>query len=197
MLKRLLIAIYFLLATVLFGCDEKPVFHNLDVTGIAGYANDFRMTDHNGTPRTMADFRGKVVVLFFGFTHCPDVCPTTLSDMRKVMERLGDDAKRVQVLFVTVDPARDTPTLLSKYVPAFHPSFLGLHGDSAATQKMASDFKILYKLREGQTPETYTVDHTAASLVFDAAGRLRLFVGYGMEPDKILADIQLLLKGKL
>lgn len=197
MVKRLLITIYLVLATALFGCDEKPVFHSLDVTGIAGYANDFRMTDHNGTPRTMADFRGKVVVLFFGFTHCPDVCPTTLSDMRKVMERLGGDAKRVQVLFVTVDPARDTQALLSKYVPAFHPSFLGLHGDSAATQKMASDFKILYKLREGQTPETYTVDHTAASLVFDPAGRLRLFVGYGMEPDKILADIQLLLKGKL
>ena len=177
----------------LVGCESKPVFNALDVTGIQGYGNDFRLIDHSGKPRTMADFRGKVVVIFFGYTHCPDVCPTTLSEMRQVMQMLGSDAQRLQVLFVTVDPARDTPQLLSKYVPSFHPSFLGLYGDPAATEKVARDFKIFYRISPGRTADSYTVDHNAASLVFDPQGRLRLFINYGLGADKIAPDVKKLL----
>lgn len=180
---------------LLAGCESKPVFNALDITGIEGYGNEFRLTDHNGKPRTLADFRGKVVVMFFGYTQCPDVCPTTLSDLRKAMQLLAGDADKVQVLFVTVDPDRDTQDLLAKYVPAFNPSFLGLRGDAAATQRVAKDFKIFYQVEPGKTPESYTVAHTAASLAFDPQGRLRLFVNYNTEPVKIAADIKLLLKG--
>lgn len=192
---RSVLALVFACSLLLAGCESKPVFNALDITGIAGYGNDFRLTDHAGKARTMADFRGKVVVMFFGYTQCPDVCPTTLSDMRKVMELLKGDAARVQVLFVTVDPARDSQDLLARYVPAFHPSFVGLFGDREATGKVTSDFKIIARKEEGKTPESYTVSHTAASLVFDPAGRLRLFVNYGADPEKIAADIKLLLKG--
>jgi len=180
---------------LMVACENKPVFNALDVTGIQGYGNDFRLIDHTGKPRTLADFRGKVVVMFFGYTHCPDVCPTTLSDLRQVMEKLGKDAARMQVLFVTVDPKRDTQELLSRYVPAFNPAFLGLFGDEAATDKVARDFKIVHQIQEGKTPESYTVAHTAASLVFDPQGQLRLFISYGMDVDKLTADIRLLLRG--
>ncbi len=183
----------FLLCLVLAGCESKPVFNALDITGIEGYGNDFRLIDHTGRPRTMADFRGKVVVMFFGYTHCPDVCPTTLAEMRQVTQILGKDAERLQVLFVTVDPARDTQELLSKYVPSFNPTFLGLYGDSAATEKVARDFKIIYRRAEGKTAESYSVDHSAASLVFDPQGRLRLFITYGLGADKIAPDIKKLL----
>jgi len=193
---RIFIASLWLVGTLclgLVGCESKPVFNALDVTGIQGYGNDFRLIDHSGKPRTMADFRGKVVVIFFGYTHCPDVCPTTLSEMRQVMQMLGSDAQRLQVLFVTVDPARDTPQLLSKYVPSFHPSFLGLYGDPAATEKVARDFKIFYRISPGKTADSYTVDHNAASLVFDPQGRLRLFINYGLGADKIAPDVKKLL----
>ena len=193
---RISFASFWLVGTLclgLVGCESKPVFNALDVTGIQGYGNDFRLTDHSGKPRTMADFRGKVVVIFFGYTHCPDVCPTTLSEMRQVMQLLGSDAQRLQVLFVTVDPARDTPQLLSKYVPSFHPSFLGLYGDPAATEKVARDFKIFYRISPGKTADSYTVDHNAASLVFDPQGRLRLFINYGLGADKIAPDVRKLL----
>lgn len=190
---RVAIALLCSVCLTLVGCESKPVFNALDVTGIEGYGNDFRLTDHNGKPRTMADFRGKAVVIFFGYTQCPDVCPTTLSEMRRVMQILGNDAQRLQVLFVTVDPARDTPELLAKYVPSFNPSFLGLYGDAAATEKVARDFKIFYRVSAGKTAESYTVDHTAASLVFDPQGRLRLFVNYGLGAEKIAPDIKQLL----
>jgi protein SCO1/2 len=190
---RIVAAAVCALVLTLSGCESKPVFNSLDVTGIEGYGTDFRLTDHAGRERTMADFRGKVVVMFFGYTQCPDVCPTTLSEMRQVMQTLGKDSERLQVLFVTVDPARDTPELLSKYVPAFNPTFLGLYGDTAATEKVARDFKILYRRAEGKTTESYTVDHSAASLVFDPQGRLRLFVSYGLGADKIAPDIRKLL----
>lgn len=180
---------------LLAGCESKPVFNTLDITGIEGYGNEFHLTDHHGKPRTLSDFRGKVVVMFFGYTQCPDVCPTTLSDLRKVMQLLAGDADKVQVLFVTVDPDRDTQELLAKYVPAFSPSFLGLRGDTAATQRVAREFKIFYQVEPGKTPESYTVAHTAASLAFDPQGRLRLFVNYNTEPGKLAADIKLLLKG--
>ncbi len=179
----------------LVACESKPVFNALDITGIQGYGNDFSLIDHTGKPRTLADFHGKAVVIFFGFTQCPDVCPTTLSDMKQVMQKLGAEADKLQVLFVTVDPKRDTQEVLAKYVPSFNPTFLGLRGDEAATDKVARDFKIVHQIVEGKTPESYTVNHTAASLVFDTQGRLRLFITYGMEVDKITADIKLLLKG--
>jgi protein SCO1/2 len=176
-------------------CEHKAAFNALDITGIQGYGTDFRLTDHTGKQRTLADFRGKIVVLFFGYTQCPDVCPTTLSDLRQTMLLLGKDSERVQVLFVTVDPKRDTQELLAKYVPAFNSAFLGLFGDEKSTEKVAHDFKIIYRAQPGKTPDSYTVDHTAASLVFDQAGNLRLFVAYGMTPDKLASDIRLLIKG--
>jgi protein SCO1/2 len=179
------------------GCDRllpsaKPVFNGVDVTG-AELGPDFRLTDHDGKARTLADFRGKVVALFFGYTHCPDVCPTTLADLAGALRLLGADAARVQVLFVTVDPKRDTPELLRNYVPAFNPTFLGLYGDAAATAKVTKDFRIYAAERPGSTPETYTVDHSAQTLVFDPQGRVRLVFSYGMAADKMAADLKVLL----
>jgi protein SCO1/2 len=179
------------------GCDKlfpgsATPFNGVDITG-SDLGPDFRLTDHNGRERTLADFRGKVVTLFFGYTHCPDVCPTTLSEMANALRALGPDAARVQVLFVTVDPKRDTPELLRNYVPAFDPTFLGLYGDAAATAKVTKDFKIYAAERPGKTPESYTVDHSAQSLVFDAKGRLRLMLAYGTPGDKIASDLKVLL----
>jgi protein SCO1 len=178
------------------GCDrflpEKTPFNGVDITG-SDLGPDFRLTDHNGKERTLADFRGKVVALFFGYTHCPDVCPTTLSEMANALKALGPDAQRVQVLFVTVDPRRDTPELLRDYVPAFNPGFLGLYGDAAATAKVTKDFKIYAAERPGKTPESYTVDHSAQTLVFDAQGKLRLMLPYGMPGDKVASDLRILL----
>ena len=176
------------------GCEPaKPPFNAVDITGAPGYGSDFRLTDHTGRPRTMADFHGKVAAIFFGFTQCPDVCPTTLSEMKQVMQLLGKDRDKLQVLFITVDPKRDTQTLLSQYVPSFNPTFLGLYGDDAATAKVAQDFKIFYRAVPGKTADSYTIDHSAGMLVFDPQGRLRLFVNYGLTADKIAADIKRLL----
>jgi protein SCO1/2 len=186
----------------LAGCDSsRPRFRNTDITGV-DYAKDFALIDHHGKPATLASYRGKVVTVFFGFTHCPDVCPTALAEMRAVMDKLGADAARVQVLFVTVDPERDTRDLLSKYVPAFHPSFVGLTGDEATIAKIAKDFKVYYKKVPGKTPGSYTVDHSAGTFVYDPHGRLRLFVrpaGQAEEPsaaiERVAADVRLLLAG--
>jgi protein SCO1 len=176
------------------GCGPAgPVFKNTDVTG-ADYGKDFALTDQAGKPRTLADFHGKVVVMFFGYTRCPDVCPTTLAEFKAVKEQLGDDGKRMQVLFVTVDPERDTPQVLASYVPAFDPSFIGLYGDAAATAKVAKDFKVFYQKVPGKTPDGYTMDHTAGSYVFDPQGRLRLFARQG-SPASLAADIRILLQG--
>jgi protein SCO1/2 len=179
---------------LLAGCgQDAPKFRASDVTGTT-YGRDFRLTDHTGKARSLADFRGKVVVLFFGYTHCPDVCPTTLAELAETMKRLGRDADRVQVLFATVDPARDTPELLAQYVPAFHPSFLGLYGDAEATARTAQEFKILYQKQPGRTPGSYTMDHSAGSFLFDPQGRLRVYVGYGQGPDVFTHDIRELLR---
>lgn len=167
-------------------------FKNTDVTGL-DYAKDFSIKDHNGQPRKLEDFRGKAVVVFFGYTHCPDVCPTTMSEMASVMQQLGPLADRVQVLFVTVDPERDTPELLSKYVPAFDPRFLGLVGDKAETEKIAKDFRVFYQKVPGKEPGSYTMDHTAGSYVFDPQGRIRLFVRHGQGAEPIAHDLKLLL----
>ena len=178
----------------LAGCEPaKQPFNAVDITGVQGYGNDFRLTDHMGKSRTMADFRGKAVAIFFGFTQCPDVCPTTLAEMKQVMQLLGKDSERLQVLFITIDPKRDTPELLSQYVPSFNSAFLGLYGDTAATAQVAKDFKIIYRTVPGKTADSYTMDHSAGMLVFDPEGRLRLFMNYGLAADKMAADIKRLL----
>lgn len=170
-------------------------FRAVDISG-AEYARQFSLQDPDGKTRTLADFKGKVTVVFFGYTQCPDVCPTSMTSMAEVMKQLGTDAKRVQVLFVTVDPERDTPPMLAQYVPQFHPSFLGLRGDQAATQQAAKDFKVFYEKHPGQTPTSYSIDHTAGTYVFDPQGRLRLFVKHGETPERVAQDMRLLLAGK-
>ncbi len=167
---------------LLAGCDGGPQFKSTDITGV-DYGKSLALTDHTGRPRTLADFRGKAVVLFFGFTHCPDVCPTTLADVSQALKQLGPDAERVQVLLVTVDPERDTPEALAKYVTAFDPRFLGLYGDAAATRKVAQEFKIYYEKRK--TGDSYSVDHSGQSYVIDPQGRLRLLV----RPERIASDL--------
>jgi protein SCO1/2 len=144
----------------------------------------------------MVDFRGKAVVIFFGYTQCPDVCPTTMTGMAEAMKLLGADADKVQVLFVTVDPERDTPQLLAQYVPVFNPGFLGLYADAQTTAKTAQAFRIFYKKQPGSTPTTYTVDHTAGSYVYDPKGRLRLYIKHGEKPEVIAKDLKLLVAGK-
>lgn len=171
----------------------NSAFINTDVTGL-GYARDFALTDHTGKPRTLADYKGKAVVVFFGYTQCPDVCPTTMVEMADVMKELGPLASKVQVLFVTVDPERDTQELLSHYVPAFDPSFVGLYGDQAATDKVAKEFRVFYQKVPGKTPGSYTMDHTAGSYVFDPEGHIRLFIRHGQGADPIAHDLKLLLK---
>ncbi len=184
------------LSLLLAACgSQKAPFQNQDISG-AGYGRDFTLTDHTGQTRRLADFKGKVVVLFFGYTQCPDVCPTTLSNMVEVMKLLGADERRVQVLFVTVDPERDTPQLLTSYVPQFHPSFIGLYGDAAATQATAGEFRVFYQKQPGSSAKTYSVDHSANSYVFDPQGHLRLYVKHAEAPAKIAADIQRLLAGE-
>ena len=179
---------------LLAGCGEDaPKFRASDVTGTT-YGRDFRLTGHDGKARSLADFRGKVVVLFFGYTHCPDVCPTTLSELAETMKRLGKDADRVQVLFATLDPERDTAALLAQYVPAFGPTFLGLRGDAEATARTAQEFKIFYQKQPGRTPESYTLDHSAGTFLFDPQGRLRVYVSSGQGPEVFVHDIRELLR---
>jgi protein SCO1/2 len=179
----------------LAACGRPPVeFANTDITG-ADYAKDFSLTDHTGRPRSLADFRGKAVAVFFGFTHCPDVCPTAMAGMAQAMQLLGADAGRVQVLFITVDPARDTAALLAQYVPAFHPSFIGLTGEPAAIERTAKDFKVFFQRQSGATAESYSIDHSAGIYLYDPQGRLRLYVRHGETPDKIAADLKKLLAG--
>jgi protein SCO1/2 len=186
-------------ALVLAGCDRfgaggKPAFRSTDITG-ADYGRTLALTDHLGAPRTLADFKGKVVVLFFGFTQCPDVCPTTLSTMADVMKRLGADADRVQVLFVTLDPDRDTQAVLAPYVTAFDPRFVGLWGDREATARSAREFKVFFQKVPGKVEGIYGIDHTAASYVLDRDGRLRLYVRHTQTAEDIAQDIRALLAG--
>jgi len=172
---------------------DKAKFQSSDVSG-ASFGHDFSLVDHNGKTRTLADFKGKAVVIFFGYTQCPDVCPTTLAALAEAMKRLGPDADRVQVLFVTVDPERDTPQLLAQYVPAFDPRFLGLYGDAEATARTAREFKVIYQKVPGATAGSYTMDHSAGTYVFDPQGRLRLYVSNGQGPDVFVHDLRELLR---
>nr|WP_326539487.1 SCO family protein [Pseudorhodoferax sp.] len=173
--------------------DAKPSFTAVDITG-ADYAKDFRLPDHNGQERSLQDFRGKVVVVFFGFAQCPDVCPTSMAELAQVKEGLGPDGDKLQGLFVTVDPERDTPEVLKAYMANFDPSFLALRPSPEALAAMAKDFKIYYKKVEGKTPTSYTMDHSAGSYVYDPQGRLRLYVRYGSGADALLNDVKQLLK---
>ena len=183
-----------LLALCLAGCSPAgPKFEGSDVTGVS-FGRDFRLTDHNGKPRSLADFRGKAVVVFFGYTQCPDYCPTTLSELAAAMTKLGNEASRVQVLFITIDPERDTRELLAQYVPAFNPTFLGLYGDAQATAATAKEFKVIYQKQPGPTPATYTMDHSAGTFVFDTEGRLRLYIGHGQDADFFAHDLRELLR---
>jgi protein SCO1/2 len=175
----------------LFSPPKSP-FTGIDVTG-AEMGGPLRLTDHEGRPRTLEDFRGKAVVVLFGFTHCPDVCPTALSDMAKAVRALGDRERDVQVLFVTVDPARDTAEVLRQYVPAFHPAFIGLRGSEAEVAAVTKDFKVYANQRPGKTAETYTVDHSAQSFVFDREGRLRLLLPPNMASAAIASDLRVIL----
>ncbi|MEW6688850.1 MAG: SCO family protein [Pseudomonadota bacterium] len=174
-----------LAAALLAACSpEGPKFRSTDVTG-AEFGRSLALTGHDGKPRTLADFRGKLVVVFFGYTHCPDVCPTTLADMAGALKQLGADAARVQVLFVTVDPERDTREVLAQYVPAFDPGFIGLTGDAGAIQRTAKEFRVYYAKSSGAAPGAYTVDHSGQSFVFDTEGRLRLLA----RPERISQDL--------
>ena len=194
-MKNLLAAILCALAAAcLTGCGERPQaakFRLTDVTG-ANFGKELNLTDHDGKPRTLADFRGKVVTVFFGFTHCPDVCPVTLAEMAQVVRELGPDGSRVQVLFVTVDPERDSQQVLKQYVPSFNPTFVGLYGDAEATARVAKEFKIYYRKQPAKDGH-YSVDHSAGTYIIDPQGRLRLFAQYGAGAPALLHDIRILL----
>ncbi len=173
----------------------KPAFNATDITG-ADFGRELALPDPSGKTRTLDEFKGKVVAVFFGFTQCPDVCPTTLATMRAVKEKLGADGDRLQVVFVSVDPERDTRELLGKYVTAFDPTFIGLAGSLDETAKTAKAFKVYYQKVPGSTPGSYTMDHTAATYLYDPQGRLRLYVKHGESADAIAADVRQLLAGQ-
>jgi protein SCO1 len=184
-----------LLAATLSACDKAPQFNATDVTG-ADYGSLLSLPDANGKTRSIADFPGKVVAVFFGYTQCPDACPTSLALMADVTKKLGEDGKRLQVILVTVDPERDTPQLLGQYVTAFDPGFIALRGSLAQTKAVAQSFNVFYEKRGDIAGGKYTMDHTAGIYLFDPKGRARLFVRYGETPENLLADIKLLLAGK-
>ncbi len=186
-------------AALLTACGrppEAPVaspFTATDITGVT-WGRDFRLTDHHGRPRSLADFRGHAVMMFFGYTHCPDFCPTALAQMAQVRARLGVDGPKLQGLFVTLDPKRDTPRVLAQYVPAFDPSFLGLYGSEQVTAAAAADFKLYFAAQKPDAQGQYTVDHSGAIYAFDPRGRLRLLMRPDESADAMAADIRQLLK---
>ena len=183
-------------AAVAAGCapEGKPQFKAVDITG-ADYARDFALSDVEGRPRTLADFKGKATVVFFGYTQCPDVCPTTLTEIAEAKRLLGADGSRVQGILVTVDPERDKPELLKAYVANFGPDFIALRGSPEQTAAIAKDFKVFYRRAEGKTPGSYFMEHTASSYVYDPQGRLRLYARYGGGAQALADDLKLLLKG--
>jgi protein SCO1/2 len=184
-----------LAAGLLAGCDvggrDKP-FHGVDLTG-ASYAQHLALTDQHGQPRTLGDFKGKVIVVFFGYTQCPDVCPATMAELAQVKRALGKDGERIQGVFVTVDPERDTPAVLKSYMAGFDPSFVALRGTPEQTQAAAKEFKVFYAKVPGKDEASYTMDHTAGSYVLDASGRIRLFEKYGIGPQALAEDLKRLL----
>jgi protein SCO1/2 len=193
--RRLALAAALLSTGLLGACDKPssaPAFKGVDITG-ANYARSLNLPDQNGQPRSLADFKGKVVVVFFGYTQCPDVCPTTLTELAAVKQQLGADGAKVQSLFVSVDPARDTPELLKAYMANFGPDFVGLSGTPDQTKAAAQEFKIYYAKVPGKTESSYTVDHTAGSYLFDKQGRVRVFTRYGSGAEALASDLKILL----
>lgn len=196
-IRRLTTPALLLLLPLLFACDAGKVEDGYKLTDISGadFGREFELIDHDGKLRHLTDFRGKAVVMFFGFTHCPDICPTTLAEFNVALTKLGESASDVQVLFVTVDPERDTREVLRGYVTAFNPAFLGLTGSPEQIAKVAREFRIIYQKVEGAREGSYSVDHSAGTYIFDAQGRLRLYASYGLGGDVIAGDLKRLLEG--
>lgn len=194
--RRCLLVLVCACCVVLAGCNRSGnslSFKATDVSG-ADFGRELQLTDFTGQPRKLADFHGKVVVVFFGYTHCPDVCPTTMSELASAMKKLGPDADKVQVLFVTADPERDTADILKQYVTAFDSRFLGLRGTPEQTAQAAKDFKVLIQKNAGSDPNNYTVDHSSGTYLYDREGKLRVYVSYGQGADVFVHDIAELLK---
>ncbi len=187
-----------LCSALLSACSDKPAdatasgFAGIDITG-ADYATGFSLTDHNGQTRSLADFKGKVVVIFFGYTQCPDVCPTSMSEMAQAKQLLGADGDKLQGLFVSVDPERDTPEIMKEYMGSFDPTFLALYAQPDKLPEVAKSFRIYYKKVDGKTPTSYTMDHSAGSYVYDTQGRLRLYHRYGSGAPALAGDLKKLL----
>lgn len=183
-------------SALLAACSpDKPAFRSIDITG-ADYAREFKLADFNGQQRTLADFRGKVVVVFFGFAQCPDVCPTALSDLVQVKQLLGADGSKLQAIFITLDPERDSAQVLKAYTANFDPQFLALIPTVEQLPELARHFKIFYRKNEGKTPGSYTLDHSAGSYVFDPQGRVRLYTRQGIKPEALAQDVTILLRGQ-
>ncbi|MBL8326494.1 MAG: SCO family protein [Rubrivivax sp.] len=201
--RRLALRAALLATVVLAGCSREEAgapkpsgsFKSIDITG-ADYAQALELPDPDGKRRTLAEFKGKVVVLFFGFTQCPDVCPTTMAELATAKQQLGADKSRVVPVFVTVDPERDTPDVLKAYVGSFGPDFVALRGTPEETKAVAKAFKIFYAKVPGKTESSYTIDHTARSYVYDTRGRLRLATRHGMGMDALVSDLRRLLAEK-
>lgn len=196
--RRLFLSLAAAGALALSGCERMAPphrFNAIDLTG-AKYAQGFDLPDFDGKPRTLADFKGKATVVFFGYTQCPDACPTTMAELSGILKTLGPDASRVQVVFITVDPSRDTPALLKSYVTNFRPDFIALRGDEAQTQQIIKDFKLIVQKVPGKTPDSYTIDHTAGTYVFDPQGRIRLFASQSLDPALLTEDLKALLAEK-
>lgn len=193
--RTLLISVTAVLAAAaLSACSpDKPQFKSIDITG-ADYAKGFSLSDHDGVQRSLQDFKGKVVVVFFGFTQCPDICPTALTEMAEVKRKLGSQGDRLQGIFITVDPERDTEEVLKAYMANFDPSFIALRPTMAQLPEVAKSFKIYYKKSEGQTATSYTMDHSAGSYVFDPVGNVRLYARSGSGSESLASDVALLLK---
>ncbi len=188
------------LCLALAGCDRLAptssaptlAFRGADITG-ADYARTLALPDANGQPRTLADFKGKVTVVFFGYTQCPDVCPTTMAELAQVKKSLGADGDRLQGVFVTIDPERDTPEILKSYMASFDPSFVALRGTVEQTQAAAKEFKVFFAKVPGKAEGSYTVDHTAGAFILDGKGNARLFERYGGGAEALLSDIKALM----
>ena len=188
------LALLAMTSSLLMGCSpDKPQFKSIDLTG-ADYAQGFSLADHSGQSRTLKDFAGKVVVVFFGFTQCPDVCPTSMAELAEVKKLLGADGDKLQAIFITVDPERDTPEMLKAYMGNFDPNFLALRPTPEQLPQVAKDFKIYYKKVDGKTKGSYTMDHSAGSYIFDQQGRIRLYNRYGTGAEVLASDIRLLIK---
>ena len=176
----------------LSGRIDQPAFKGIDITG-ADYAQGFSLTDHNGQARTLADFKGQAVVVFFGFTQCPDVCPTSLSELAQAKQLLGEQGSRLQGLFISIDPERDTPAIMKEYMASFDPSFLALYAKPDELADLAKSFKVYYKKVDGPTPTSYTMDHSAGSYVYDPQGRIRLYHRYASGAQALANDVKALL----